>query len=104
MMKTGITTIIISMIAAMMTNRSASPIGPLGSNKSIVLQPPRRVVAHRDDKPTKKKYFRLFIYPPMSQGFYLGIKRQYSGSLASVPVSRLRECPPHTEKEPGQSL
>ena len=49
-------------MAAMMTNRSASPIGPLGSNKSIVLQPPRKVTAHRDDKPTKTKYFFLFIY------------------------------------------
>jgi hypothetical protein len=56
-----------SAIAAIMTNRSASPIGPLGSSKSIVLQPPRRVTAARDDKLKKTKYFFLFIYPPTSQ-------------------------------------
>ena len=68
MMKTGMTTIAMSAMAVMMTNRSDSPIGPLGSNKSMVLQPPRQVKANRDAQPTRTKYILLFIYPPRSQG------------------------------------
>jgi hypothetical protein len=62
--------------AIMITNRSDSPIGPLGSNKTIVLQPARKVTAPRAKKPTKGKYLFLFIYPPHLKGqvFEIAIK------------------------------
>jgi len=68
MMKTGMTTIAMSPMAARMRNLSDSPMGPLGLNRSIELQPARKVKAPRDNKPTKTTYFFLFIYPPTPQG------------------------------------
>jgi hypothetical protein len=70
MMKTGTTTMAMSPMAHRMRNLSDSPMGPLGLNKRIVLQPPRRVTA-RDNRPTKRKYFSIFMYPPNVLGLYL---------------------------------
>jgi hypothetical protein len=63
MTATGMTTISMSAMAAMITNRSESPMGPLGSKRIIWLQPPSKTAAHSDGNPIKTQYLLLFIYP-----------------------------------------
>jgi hypothetical protein len=41
-------------------------MGPLGSNMTILRQPPRKTAAHSDDNPGKTEYLLLLIVYPIA--------------------------------------